>query len=279
VLTLETRIRQAKERTAEHFEKNPTFIKQWDQTFLYYREVLKAITKEKENAPWEENLYAVMKSQLLNGYVVGLQLQETQPADVLKEFLSVPDAVIRDLVPTLLKEIALQPLADVYLTDMAQQWIRQMIQTYEGIRTPLRQICVNLLCYGAWLALLDRKTEIVGGETNQDSVESMSVLAAPSDLIFVSPAHYLMCDQLGRDFERWLLHWWSTYEREQLQVGEVVVLKAKDTPIRLFACLSDEIGDFEKTFILSNLQQQVTSAGQAIVIDVAVVKGFYKFLT
>jgi hypothetical protein len=272
-------VEQAKEKVNHHFNHNPGFLKSFDRTIYFYLELLKERINRQVPQDVIESFYIALKSQFFNGYVVGLQLIETQPEEILKEFLSNSNGIIRDQVPLLLREIAKEPLADRYTTDEAHRFLRNMIINYEDVRTPLRQMFVDMLCYGTWICLLDKKGNLT---IDIPSPLEDSVFGVTNELHFVTPVHYMMCEEIGTDYEKWELYFWSTYERINTKAGEIIVLCQGESSVRILCYLLEELMEFERYYLILGieglLQNHFQNKNRKVSIEVSIIKSFYQYI-
>lgn len=272
-------VEQAKKRINYHFQQNEEFLKSFDSTIFFYLEQLRERINHRGSQELIESFYAALKFQFFNGYVIGLQLIETQPEEILKEFLSNSSGNIREQIPLLLREIAKEPLADRYTTEEAQRFLRHMIKNYEDIRTPLRQMFVDMLCYGTWVCLLDKQNDLA---IDIRPFLEDGFFGNTTELHFLTPAHYMMCEEIGTGYEKWELYLWSTYERVNSKVGEIIVLRQSEQSIRILCYLSEELSEFERYFLISKVEKQLQNfsrnENRRVPIDVSIIKGFYHYI-
>lgn len=213
----------AEDKLRIHFEEDNQFLQELAFLVAFYsNKFYQFLNNEDESRKeFDDAFFEVAKSQIFQGYYLMVEMLNDPDTDLGREFFSLPEGYIKEEVPGMIKVGLGDSFDQLRKTEAAQKFSMWLITKYENIYNIANQTLFDLLCIGAYQALIDERNK---EQISPDIIENAELLLGnPSTLNFINPQIYMTAIGINNDFEIWDLRWWSSYNNLE-KAGGVTVL-------------------------------------------------------
>ncbi|MEK3992638.1 hypothetical protein [Robertmurraya sp. FSL R5-0851] len=202
-----------------HFQNNQDFNQDIATIFEYYKSKLVAIVKEAHHEKMEEMLFASIKSQITNGYYMGLEILngDSQFED---DFFRQAEGMISQQIPDMLRTVTNNSIEEIITNDALRELTSWLVMEYEDVYPLLMDISLNTASLGTKWAFKD--------EANKRDIESYTpqfraILANIDDVSYIDPQSFLTLIAINDNSEVWEII--NSDYRGLEKIGEVTVLR------------------------------------------------------
>ncbi|MGS2779884.1 hypothetical protein ACVBAX_21335 [Robertmurraya sp. GLU-23] len=202
-----------------HFQNNQDFNQDIATIFEYYKSKLVLVVKEAQHEKMEEMLFASIKSQITNGYYMGLEIinGDSQFED---DFFRQAEGMISQQIPDMLRTVTNNSIEEIITNDALRELTSWLVMEYEDVYPLLMDISLNTASLGTKWAFKD--------EANKRDIESYTpqfrgILANIDDVSYIDPQSYLTLIAINDNSEVWEII--NSDYRGLEKIGEVTVLR------------------------------------------------------
>lgn len=262
------------------FQNDSEFLEHFAQINMFYQNKFLKIVGENQKEKFFNLLFQAVKSQFFNGYFLFRELLDHEDSTFENEWFLQPQGYIIQDIPHILKDaIGIQNFDNVVQTDVMQKLIEWAITEFEDIYDNLKQIAYDVVCLGALQAVLDERT--LRGLTSEEL--EAGLIFPIHDFTFITPQHFMSCNYITIDTEKWDIYFWATLENKDIKAGEVIISEVstqegeKEYILNIY--IHCEVIETERNIILERvvktLMEQQKVSSEDIHLHYAVVNDFF----
>jgi hypothetical protein len=262
----------AEDKLRIHFEEDNQFLQELAFLVTFYsNKFYQFLNNEDElRKEFDDSFFEVAKSQIFQGYYLMVEIINDPETSLGEEFFSLPDGYIKEEVPVMLKEALGDSFDQLRKTEAAQKFSMWLITRYENIYDIVNQTLFDLLCTGAFQALIDERDKLHIKPDNMDKVELL--LGNPSSLNFINPQIFMTATGVNDNFEIWDLRWWSSYNNLE-KAGGVTVLTVNNNNVKNYMLnieVHQTIHPSEREQVVEYLALRLTSNNDIPISDIQI---------
>lgn len=262
-----------------HYQNNQEFNQEVATVFEYYKSKLLPFVKDSDHGRVEEMLFASVKSQITNGYFMGLEVLNGD-SNFDDDFFRQAEGMIAQQLPDMLRTVTNNSIEEVVSSDSLKELTRWMVLEYEGVYPLLMDISVNTACTGLKWAFKD--------EANKRGIEPYvpqykGILANIDDVAFIDPQSYLSLVAINDNSEVWEII--NSDYRALDKVGEITVLRMSNeeghTSFYLNISIKNSISSVSQESLINSLAVRLMVINETerenIIITASSVQDYYQF--
>lgn len=262
----------AEDKLRIHFEEDNQFLQELAFLVAFYsNKFYQFLNNEDESRKeFDDTFFEVAKSQIFQGYYLMVEMLNDPDTDLGREFFSLPEGYIKEEVPGMIKVGLGDSFDQLRKTEASQKFSMWLITQYENIYDIADQTLFDLLCIGAYQALIDERNK---EKISPDIIENAELLLGnPSTLNFINPQIYMTAIGINNDFEIWDLRWWSSYNNLE-KAGGVTVLTFNHNNVKNYMLnieIHQTIHPSEREQVVEYLAMRLASNNDIQVSDIQI---------
>lgn len=262
-----------------HFQNNQDFNQELATIFEYYKSKLLPFVKESDHKRVEEMLFSSVKSQITNGYFMGLEVLNGE-SNFEDDFFLQAEGMIAQQLPDMIRTVTNNNIEEIVSGDSLKELTRLMVMEYEGVYPLLMDISVNTACAGLKWAFKD-EADKRGIKPHYPQYKG--ILATLDDIAFIDPQSYLSLIAINDNSEVWEII--NSDYRALDKIGEVTVMRMNNqegqTSFFLNVSIKESISAVSQESLINSLALRLMVINETerenIMITASSVKEYYVF--
>lgn len=262
-----------------HYQNTQEFNQEVATVFEYYKFKLLSFVNDSDHERIEEMLFASVKSQITNGYFIGLEILNGD-SEFEDDFFRQAEGMIAQQFPDMLRTVTNNNIEEVVTSDSLKELTRWMVIEYEGVYSLLMDISVNTACTGLKWAFKD--------EADKRGIKPYipqykGIFANLDDVAFIDPQSYLSLVAINDNSEVWEII--NSDYRALDKIGEVTVLRMSNeegqTGYYLNVSIKNSISTGNQESLINSLAVRLMIINEIerdkIMINASSVQEYYQF--